>query len=153
MTPPLKMLDAPECAHIATLDKVLCTSLSPGLLRQASRHVELDGQLRLIRQFKGSLGGFYLKQLLSACSVSSCGVCRPLVNPLQMAAGQPSSACRESTEHCGTSSVPYTIEPGEEPMPLLRTSSGATAKATIGMLSVLVWRHMNSTRAVSSRLA
>ena len=34
-------------------------------------------------------------------------------------------------------------------MPLLRTSSGAADQATIAMLSVLVWRHMNSTRACS----
>ena len=47
------------------------------------------------------------------------------------------------------SSVKFTIQPGEKPMPLLRTATGAADKATIGMLSVLVWRHMNSTSAVS----
>ena len=48
-------------------------------------------------------------------------------------------------------SVPHTIEPGSTPIPLLQTSSGATDGATIGMLSVMVWRHMNSTYAVSFR--
>lgn len=47
------------------------------------------------------------------------------------------------------SSVKFTIQPGEKPMPLLRTAIGAADRATIGMLSVLVWRHMNSTSAVS----
>ena len=46
-------------------------------------------------------------------------------------------------------SVPHTIEPGSKPMPLLQTSSGATDSATIGMLSVMVWRHINSSFAVS----
>ena len=36
------------------------------------------------------------------------------------------------------SSVKFTIQPGEKPMPLLRTATGAADRATIGMLSVLV---------------
>ena len=37
----------------------------------------------------------------------------------------------------------YTIQPGEAPMPLLRTSSGAADRATIGMLSVTLRNTFN----------
>ena len=49
------------------------------------------------------------------------------------------------------SSVPHTITAGQKPMALLQTSEGSADSATIGMLSVMGWRHMNSTYAVNFR--